>query len=208
MDHLSLPPWQPPPGPANLPSPIDDGGASHLQGEQIPDLSLASTKGDDVNLSSLATDDLVLYVFPRIGRPDQADVVGWDETPGARGCTQQSCAFRDRQPDFSQLGYSVAGLSVQDPGEQLEAAQRLHLGFPLLSDVDRQFGEALKLPMFEIAGMTLYKRLTLVATSRRIIKTFYPVFPPDENAEEVLQWIYSEEATRGDRRSLPCRYAE
>jgi peroxiredoxin len=173
---------------------VDDGAAAHVTGKLIPDLTLTSTRGSDVSLTEVAADDLVLYVFPKIGRPDSAPPVGWDETPGARGCTQQSCAFRDRQQQFAELGYSVVGLSAQGTDEQLEAAQRLHLAFPLLADPDRQLGEALKLPTFEIAGMSLYKRQTLIARGGRVVKVFYPVFPPDENAEEVLKWIRAEGA--------------
>jgi peroxiredoxin len=164
----------------------------HLKGEVIPDLSLPSTHGHYVNIAALATDALVLYVFPKIRRPDEPVPVSWDVTPGARGCTQQSCAFRDRQQQFTELGYSVAGLSAQGTHEQLEAAERLHLAFPLLADPDHRLREVLKLPSFEVAGMTLYKRLTLIARGRRIVRVFYPVFPPDENPEQVLEWIHSE----------------
>jgi peroxiredoxin len=183
---------QPPPLPPDLPVPVDDdGAAAHLPGRSIPELNLRSTEGHEVNLAELAAGALVLYVFPKMGRPGEADPPGWDETPGARGCTQQSCAFRDRHGEFSDLGYSVAGLSAQPPEGQEEASQRLHLAFLLLADPDRRLGSALDLPTFDIAGMTLYRRLTLVARSRRIVKVFYPVFPPDENAAEVLAWIRS-----------------
>lgn len=176
--------------PANLPVPVDDGAAAHLTGQFIPDLRLHSTEGHEIALAQLA-EALVLYVFPKMGRPGEPDPGGWDETPGARGCTQQSCAFRDLHREFLGLGYSVVGLSAQGPEEQQEASQRLHLAFPLLADPMRQLGESLKLPTFQIAGMTLYKRLTLVARARRIVKVFYPVFPPDQNAEKVLEWIRS-----------------
>jgi peroxiredoxin len=183
---------EPPPLPADLPIPIDDGAAAHLTGQAIPNLSLRSTEGRPVNLAGLASERLVLYVFPKIGRPGDADPVGWDEIPGARGCTQQSCAFRDLQREFAGLGYDVAGVSAQPPEEQAEAAARLHLPFPLLADPRHELGDALGLPTFEIAGMVLYKRLTLVARSSRVIRAFYPVFPPDENAEEVLEWLRSD----------------
>jgi peroxiredoxin len=189
MDPESAP--RPPPLPVNLPAPRDDGATAHLQGNVIPDLTLRSTESEDIELSELAAGALVLYVFPKMGRPDEPDPIGWNETPGARGCTQQSCAFRDRRERFARLGYSVAGLSAQSVDDQLEAARRLHLAFPLLADPDRRLGETLSLPTFEVAGMTLYKRLTLVARDKRIVKVFYPVFPPDENAEEVLTWIHS-----------------
>ena len=183
------------PLPADLPVPEDDGAAAHLPGRAIPELSLPSTEGPSVNLAELASEGLVLYVFPKIGRPGEADPPGWDQVPGARGCTQQSCAFRDRQLEFVDLGYSVAGLSAQPMEEQTEAAARLHLPFPLLSDPDGKLGDTLGLPTFEIAGMKLYRRVTLVARSGRIVKAFYPVFPPDENAEEVLGWIRSPAAS-------------
>jgi peroxiredoxin len=185
----------PPPLPADLPVPEDDGAAAHLPGRAIPELSLPSTEGPSVNLAELASEGLVLYVFPKIGRPGEADPPGWDQVPGARGCTQQSCAFRDRQLEFVDLGYSVAGLSAQPMEEQTEAAARLHLPFPLLSDPDGKLGDMLGLPTLEIAGMKLYRRVTLVARSGRIVKAFYPVFPPDENAEEVLGWIRSPAAS-------------
>lgn len=183
---------KPRPLPADLPVPVDDGASAHLLGQAIPDLNLPSTEGRRVNLGELAGGALALYVFPKMGRPDEPDPAGWNETPGAYGCTQQSCAFRDRYREFSGLGYNVAGLSAQPAEEQQEASVRLHLAFPLLADPDRRVGQALNLPTFEITGMTLYKRLTLIARSGRIVKVFYPVFPPDENAEEVLRWIHAD----------------
>jgi peroxiredoxin len=191
MDEVAPP--QPPPLPAGLPVPVDDGAAAHLPGRAVPELRLWSTEGQDVDLAELAAEALVLYVFPRMGRSGEASPPGWDETPGARGCTNETCAFRDRHEEFSKLGYSVAGLSAQPREELEEASQRLRLSFPLLADPDRQLAAALRLPTFDIAGMTLYKRLTFVARSERIVKVFYPVFPPDENADEVLAWIRSEE---------------
>ena len=183
---------QPPQLPPGLPVPVDDGAASHLPGGSIPELSLWSTEGREVNAAELAAGALVLYIFPKMGRPGEPNPPGWDETPGARGCTNETCAFRDRHAEFSRLGYSVAGLSAQSKEEQEEASKRLKLAFPLLADPDRRLGAALDLPTFEIAGMTLYKRLTLVARGGRIEKIFYPVFPPDENADEVLAWIRSD----------------
>jgi peroxiredoxin len=171
-----------------LPAPVDDGGADHLAAQRLPDLAFPSTDGGEINLAQ-AAQALVLYVFPRIGRPGEADITGWDDVPGARGCTQQSCAFRDRLQEFSDLGYTVAGLSAQTLEDLAEAAQRLHLAFPLLADPARRLGEALDLPTFGIAGMTFYKRLTLVARNGRIIEAFYPVFPPDESPEAVLAWL-------------------
>jgi peroxiredoxin len=172
--------------------PVDDGGAAHLRGAVIPSTRLESTDGGEVDIGELSAGRLVLYVFPKMGRPDKADPPGWDEIPGARGCTQESCAYRDLHQEFRDLGWSVAGLSAQSSEEQKEASVRLHLPFPLLADPERRLGDALHLPTFEAAGMTLYKRLTLVARERRIAKVFYPVFPPQNNATDVLEWIRSE----------------
>jgi peroxiredoxin len=180
-----------PPLPAGLPVPVDDGAAAHLVGMEIPSIRLRSTDGAEVDIADLAAERLVLYVFPKIGRPDRADPPGWDQIPGARGCTQESCAYRDRHQEFRDLGYVVAGLSAQSADEQTEAWVRLHLPFPLLADPERRFGAGLNLPTFEAAGMTLYKRLTLVAHGRLIVRIFYPIFPPQDNAGEVLGWIRS-----------------
>jgi peroxiredoxin len=169
--------------PPNLPVPEDDGAADHLVGLDLPDLTLESSQGD-VNVR----DFTVLYVYPRSGRPGVPLLPGWDETPGARGCTPQSCAFRDRFPDFD---VPVAGLSAQTLDDQVEFAERNRMPFPVLADPQRLLGAALGLPTFEIAGLTLYKRITLVSDDARIVKVFYPVFPPDENADDVLRWLRS-----------------
>jgi peroxiredoxin len=169
--------------PPNLPVPEDDGGADHLLGLELPDLTLESSEGP-VNVRDFD----VIYVYPRSGRPDVPLLPGWDETPGARGCTPQSCAFRDL---FPELGVPVAGLSAQPLDDQLEFAERNRMPFPVVSDPERKLGAALRLPTFEIAGLTLYKRITLVAQDGRIVKVFYPVFPPDANAGEVLAWLRS-----------------
>ena len=167
--------------PEGLPVPEDDGAADHLLGMELPSLVLQSSQGEvDVR------DFDVIYVYPRSGKPGVPLLPGWDETPGARGCTPQSCAFRDLYPD---LGVPVAGLSAQPLDDQLEFAQRNKMPFPVISDEHRQLGAALELPTFEIAGLTLYKRITLVAQDARIVKVFYPVFPPDANAGEVLAWL-------------------
>jgi peroxiredoxin len=170
--------------PEGLPVPKDDGAAAHLVGLALPDLELASSAGA-VNVRELD----VLYVYPRSGKPGQPLPPGWDETPGARGCTPQSCAFRDLHGDLAELGVRVAGLSVQDLDDQREFAERNHMPFPVVSDPERKLGAALDLPTFEVAGLTLYKRITLVAEDARIVKVFYPVFPPDANAGEVLRWL-------------------
>ncbi len=174
-DVYSLPP--------NLPVPEDDGAADHLAGMQLPDLVLDSSQGP-VNVR----DFTVIYVYPRSGRPDRPLLPGWDETPGARGCTPQSCAFRDRYPE---LGVPVAGLSAQTLDDQLEFAERNRMPFPVIADPERKLGAALGLPTFDVAELTLYKRITLVAEDARIVKVFYPVFPPDANAGEVLAWLRS-----------------
>jgi len=169
--------------PPNLPVPEDDGAADHLVGMEMPDLLLDSSQGP-VNVR----DFTVIYVYPRSGRPDQPLLPGWDETPGARGCTPQSCAFRDLHPE---LGVPVAGLSAQTLDEQLEFAERNRMPFPVIADPERKLGAALGLPTFDIAELTLYKRITLVAQDARIVKVFYPVFPPDANAGDVLAWLRS-----------------
>jgi peroxiredoxin len=167
--------------PPNLPVPEDDGAADHLVGLELPQLVLESSCGPvDVRQFD------VVYVYPRSGRPGVPLLPGWDETPGARGCTPQSCAFRDLYPE---LGVPVAGLSAQTLDDQLEFAERNGMPFPVVADPELRLGSALGLPTFEIAGLTLYKRLTLVAEQARIVKVFYPVFPPDANAGEVLAYL-------------------
>jgi peroxiredoxin len=167
--------------PPDLPVPEDDGAADHLVGLGLPDLTLESSQGE-VNIKSFD----VIYVYPRSGRPGVPMLPGWDETPGARGCTPQSCAFRDLYPD---LGVPIAGLSAQTLDDQAEFAERNAMPFPVIADPERRLGAALRLPMFEIEGLTLHKRLTLVAEDARIVKVFYPVFPPDANAADVLRWL-------------------
>ncbi|HEY3540908.1 MAG TPA: peroxiredoxin [Gaiellaceae bacterium] len=169
--------------PSNLPVPQDDGAADHLVGMELPSLVLESSLGPvDVR------DFGVVYIYPRSGRPGVPLLPGWDETPGARGCTPQSCAFRDLYPD---LGVPVAGLSAQTLDDQLEFAERNRMPFPVIADPERKLGVALSLPTFEIARLTLYKRVTIVADRGRIEKVFYPVFPPDANAREVLAYLRS-----------------
>ena len=175
--------------PSGLPVPEDDGAADHLRGEPVPHLRLPSTLGEPVDLGELAGDPLVAYVYPRTGTPGQPSPAGWDDIPGARGCTPQSCAYRDSLDQFSALGASVVGISAQSPADQREFAEREHIPFALLSDTNLQLAAALRLPIFDAEGMTLYKRLTFVAEEGRIVKVFYPVFPPDRNASEVLAWL-------------------
>ncbi len=170
--------------PPDLPAPVDDGAADHLTGLELPELELESSQGM-VNVRELE----VLYVYPRTGRPGEASLPGWDETPGARGCTPQSCGFRDAHGELHALGKRVAGLSTQPLEDQIEFAERNGMPFPVISDPDRELGAALELPTFEIQGQVLYRRLAFVADRGRIVKTFYPVFPPDQNAGDVIRWL-------------------
>jgi peroxiredoxin len=175
--------------PPNIPAPPDDGGARHLAGMRLPDIALAATDGSTVNLSKLAG-RTVLYIYPRTGRPGVALPEGWDEIPGARGCTPQSCGFRDHAGELTRLGVAhLYGLSTQDTAYQQEAATRLHLPFALLSDDHFKLTRALNLPTFVTSGMTLLKRMAWVIDDGVITHVFYPVFPPDRNAQEVLAWI-------------------
>lgn len=174
--------------PEGIPAPVDDGACDHLPGTRLPATTLLSTSGETVDLSGLAG-RTVLYCYPRTGKPGEDLPQGWNEIPGARGCTPQSCAFRDHHDELQDLGARVFGLSTQDTGHQREAVERLRLPFQLLSDEDLAFTTALSLPTFEVEGMILTKRLTLVIYDGRIEKVFYPVFPPNENAEEVVGWL-------------------
>jgi len=177
--------------PSDIPVPQDDGAARHLAGATLPDLDLPATHGGVVNLAKLAG-CTVVYVYPRTGVPGVDPPAGWDQIPGARGCTPQSCGFRDHFAELKALGVSnVFGLSTQDSAYQREAAERLHLPFPILSDAGLNFAHALNLPTFEAAGMTLLKRMALVVKDGSIVKAFYPVFPPDKNAAEVIAWLRS-----------------
>ncbi len=172
-----------------IPAPEDDGGADHLAGTVLPSLGLMSTSGEAIRLADLAGRSVV-YAYPMTGRPDTPLPDGWDLIPGARGCTPQSCAFRDHAAELSDLGTNrIFGLSTQTPAYQREAAERLHLPFPLLSDADLALATALDLPLFEVQGMTLIKRLTMVIDDGSISKVFYPVFPPDQNARIVIEWL-------------------
>jgi peroxiredoxin len=175
--------------PDSLPVPQDDGAARHLDGTKMPPLALNATDGSRVSLSELRG-RTVVYIYPRTGRPRQPPLDGWDAIPGARGCTPQSCSFRDHFAELKALGVErVFGLSTQDTGYQCEAVERLHLPFPILSDQEFKLTRALNLPTFDVAGMTLLKRMVLVIDESVIVKVFYPVFPPDRSAADVVGWL-------------------
>jgi peroxiredoxin len=172
--------------PEGLPVPEDDGAADHLTGAELPDLVLPSSQGA-VNVRDFE----VLYVYPRTGKPGVPSLPGWDEIPGARGCTPQSCGFRDYNAELTALGARVAGVSAQSLDDQIEFAERNKMPFPVISDEWLDLARDPALPTFDVEGLTLYRRLALVAERGRIVKVFYPVFPPDRNAEEVLAWLVS-----------------
>ena len=175
--------------PANLPRPKDDGGARHLKGMALPDLELPSTANRRVNLSKIAAPRVVIYAYPMTGRLDRQLPQGWDDIPGARGCTPETCGFRDHHKDLAKLRTEVFGVSTQDTSYQQEMVTRLEVPFEVLSDEHLELARALKLPTFTVEGMTLLKRLTLVARNGRVEHVFYPVFPPDKHAAEVIAWL-------------------
>jgi peroxiredoxin len=181
--------------PKDLPVPVDDGAAAHLKGMSLVKIALSSTDGANVELASLPG-RFVIYIYPMTGRPGVPLPDGWDGIPGARGCTPQSCNFRDHHGELNALGVGVFGLSTQDTEYQREARDRLHLPFQLLSDSSLQLKSAMRLPTFRVHGLELYKRLTLIVETAKIEKVFYPVFPPDKNAEEVLAWLKQHAPTR------------
>lgn len=175
--------------PAGIPAPQDDGATLHLRGLTLPSVPLPATDGSIVDLSALPG-RTVVYIYPRTGRPGEPPPDGWDAIPGARGCTPQSCSFRDHFAELKQLGVTrMFGLSTQDNDYQREAVERLHLPFPILSDRNLELARALTLPTFTAAGMTLLKRMVLVIDGGTLTKVFYPVFPPDRSAAEVIAWL-------------------
>jgi peroxiredoxin len=175
--------------PDNLPIPQDDGATRHLAGARLPSIALLSTDGSMVDLSKLSG-RTVVYVYPRTGRPGVAAPDGWDDIPGARGCTPQSCGFRDHFADLKRLGVAhLFGLSTQETSYQREAVERLHLPFAILSDEGLSLTRALGLPTFITSGMTLLKRMAWVIDSGVMTKVFYPVFPPDKSAGQVVSWL-------------------
>ena len=180
---VSAPDW------STIPAPADDGAASHLEGMRVPSIALPATDGSTVDLSALPG-RVVVYAYPRTGVPGVENPPGWDLIPGARGCTPQSCAFRDHYAELKSLSVNfIFGLSTQDSAYQREAVDRLHLPFPILSDAQLYLTEAMRLPTFQTSGMILLKRLTLVIRDGRVEHVFYPVFPPDRNASEVVAWL-------------------
>lgn len=182
MDPASLP--------TDLPVPEDDGAAAHLPGTAVPNLAFPATDGETISVDGFGPGRTVLYVYPRTARPGTALPDGWDGIPGARGCTPEACGFRDHHTDLAAAGAaSVFGLSTQDTEYQREAVQRLRLPFTLLSDPSLRLAAALRLPTFTAGGMALYRRLTMVVTDGVIEHVFYPVFPPDQHATRVVDWL-------------------
>jgi peroxiredoxin/DNA-binding transcriptional MerR regulator len=175
--------------PAGLPVPVDDGAAAHLPGTSVPHLTLPTTDGEQVDLARLPR-RAVVYIYPLSGRPDVDLPHGWDTIPGARGCTTEACDFRDHHQQLLAAGAgAVVGLSSQDTDYQRELVHRLRLPFPMLSDTRLQLADGLQLPTFVAGGLPLYKRLTLVITDGTIQHAFYPIFPPNEHAQQVLRWL-------------------
>jgi peroxiredoxin len=183
--------------PTNLPVPVDDGAADHLRNSRVPDVSLPATDGRNVNLAKFDGGRVVVYAYPRTGRPGESPLVDdWDLIPGARGCTPETCGFRDHHAELLAAGAEVFGLSTQDTAYQQELVTRLHLPFAILSDADLQLTRAWRLPTFDAAGQTLLKRLTIVIRDGRVEHLWYPVFPPDRHADEVLNWLRTNPASR------------
>jgi peroxiredoxin len=181
---LEAPDW------SKIPAPVDDGAAAHLKGKPLPAVALVSTNDDKVMLSQ-QPGRIVVFAYPRTGEPGKIGLTDdWDMIPGARGCTPQTCSFRDLAGELKAAGAGcVFGLSTQTTDYQREMVTRLHLPFPVLSDAKLELTKALKLPTMEVAGQTLLKRLALVADKGVITHVFYPVFPPDRNAADVLAWL-------------------
>ena len=188
MSFTDAPDW------STIPAPRDDGGTRHLPGMKVASIALRSTDGTLVDLSALKG-RIVVYAYPRTGRPDVENPPGWDFIPGARGCSPQSCSFRDHFAELKGLGVRhLFGLSTQDSDYQKEAAERLHLPFGILSDEDLALSRAMSLPTFETSGMTLLKRFTMVLDDGVVTHVFYPVFPPDRSAADVIEWLTTAKA--------------
>ena len=190
---MSDPRFDPMTLPAELPTPIDDGAADHLWGSPVPDIVLPATDGRRISPAAIRGPRVIVYAYPRTGLPGVAPLVDdWDMIPGARGCTPETCAFRDHHAELAAAGAEVFGLSTQDTAYQQELVERLHLPFPILSDAGLELTRAWNLPTFEVAGQTLLKRVTLVLRDGHVEHVWYPVFPPDRHAEEVLRWLRRE----------------
>jgi peroxiredoxin len=180
---VEVPDW------ATIPAPPDDGATRHLAGTRMASVPLLATNGETIDLSTLPG-LVVVYAYPRTGKPGVENPDGWDMIPGARGCTPQSCSFRDHFAELTALGVDhLFGLSTQDPDYQREAVERLHLPFAILSDQHLKLTRAMNLPTFEAGGTTLLKRFTLVINDGTVEHVFYPVFPPDRNAGDVIEWL-------------------
>ena len=192
MSYTDLPP--------DLPEPVDDGAADHLGGMHLPAIELVATTGERVALPEVGSPWAVIYLYPKTGRPDTEMPTGWEMIPGARGCTPQTCAFRDHAADLAELGAEVYGLSVQTTEYQREMVERLHVPFPVLSDPGMDLGAALNLPTMSVEGSVLYKRLTLIVRGGRIEHAMYPVFPPDRNAGDVIAWLRRRMEPKSDAR--------
>jgi peroxiredoxin len=175
--------------PPDLPVPVDDGACDHLVGLEMPPVTLQATSGFDVRLDQAKSPFTVVYGYPRTGVPGQDLPPGWNEIPGARGCTPQNCAFRDHHAELQALGATVYGLSTQTTEYQREMADRLHLPFPVLSDSKLELTKALKLPTFEVGGETLLKRFSMILNGTKIVHVIYPVFPSDSDAPAVVAWL-------------------
>ncbi|HLJ87211.1 MAG TPA: peroxiredoxin [Candidatus Angelobacter sp.] len=175
--------------PADLPVPVDDGACQHLPGLPVPSVILPSTANKLVDLSQIQAPMIVLYCYPMTGKPGNALPEGWDSIAGARGCTPETCSFRDRHSQMRELGAEILGVSTQNTAEQQEMVQRLHVPYEVLSDAELTLTRALNLPTFQISGQTYIKRLTLVLRRGHIQHVFYPIFPPDAHAAEVLTWL-------------------
>ncbi len=176
--------------PTDLPVPEDDGAARHLPGLEMPRLRLPATTGGSINLSAVGRPRAVIYLYPMTGRPGTPLPTDWDLIPGARGCTPEACSFRDQHAELTAAGAEIYGLSSQTTDYQAEAVSRLHLPFPLLSDAGLRLARDPGLPTFSVDDLVLYKRLTLIVRDARIEHVFYPVFPPDRHADEVLAWLH------------------
>lgn len=187
--------------PSDLPAPLDDGATNHLVGREMPDLLLESTNQDKINMKDDFKKTSVLFIYPRAGSPLEPNLNPelWDATPGARGCTPQSCSFRDLFAAFKEEGVAVYGLSIQTPDIQREFVERNHINFPIISDKEYKFTDELKLPTFDFEGERLIKRMCFFIEDSRIEKVFYPVFPPDKNADEVLTWIKQKGSTKANQ---------